>query len=110
MKDTTPPAFAAPFVPAQPTARSLSRTHRTTAFSQRLLVHWDPETGWAHLAVAEPGGANPRFAGFHRFPSGDTDSVLAALTEAGWDAGQPTELEDGMLGVRARPGREREGR
>lgn len=103
MNHTTPTAFA---VPARPKARNPSRT----GLSQRLLVHWDRETGWAHLAVAEPDGTNPRFAGFHRFPSGTTESVLTELTRAGWDVGNAVELGDGMLGVRARPRYEREGR
>ncbi|GAA1957863.1 hypothetical protein [Amycolatopsis minnesotensis] len=111
MNDTTPTAFAVPAafaVPPQPKARNPSRAPRNAALPQRLLVHWDRETGWAHLAVAEPDGANPRFAGFHRFPNGDTGSVLATLTEAGWDVGRAAELGDGMLGVQARPVHDRE--
>jgi hypothetical protein len=49
----------------------------------RLVVRWDRETGWGHLAIAGTGTGAPRFVGFHRFVNGGDDTVLAELATAG---------------------------
>jgi hypothetical protein len=49
----------------------------------RLVVRWDRETGWGHLAIVEPGAARARFTGFHRFADGDPVTVIAELVAAG---------------------------
>jgi hypothetical protein len=49
-----------------------------------LVVRWERETGWAHLAIAVPGAARARFVGFHRFAGGGAETVLAELAAAGF--------------------------
>jgi hypothetical protein len=53
------------------------------AGTARVVVRWDHETGWAHLAVAAPGADRARFVGFHRFADGGADTVVAELAAAG---------------------------
>jgi len=47
----------------------------------RLVIRWDRETGWGHLAIAETNTGAARFVGFHRFADGGDDTVLAELRE-----------------------------
>lgn len=53
------------------------------AGTARVVVRWDRETGWAHLAVEVPGGGPARFVGFHRFAEGSVDVVVRDLAAVG---------------------------
>ena len=62
-----------------------------------LVVRWERETGWAHLAIAVPGAARARFVGFHRFTGGGAETVLAELAAAGFvTASKPRRADDLM--------------
>ena len=63
----------------------------------RLVVRWDRETGWGHLAIAAPGVDRLRFAGFHQFASGGTETVLAELADAGCVIASLPRVDDGDL-------------
>jgi hypothetical protein len=65
----------------------------------RLVVRWDRETGWAHLAFAAPGAGAPRFAGFHQFTAGGAETVAAELAAAGCVTGAPSPAGDGMMTI-----------
>jgi hypothetical protein len=65
----------------------------------RLVVRWDRETGWAHLALAVPGTGTARFAGFHQFSAGGADTVVAELAAVGCVAGVPSPAEDGLMAI-----------
>jgi hypothetical protein len=68
----------------------------------RLVVRWDGETGWAQLAVAEPGVERPRFVGFHRFAGGAPEAVLTELAAAGCvTASAPRADDDGLMEIDA---------
>lgn len=63
----------------------------------RLVVRWDRETGWAHLAIAVPDAARPRFVGFHRFTDGAADAVLAELAAAGCVTASTPRHDDDLM-------------
>jgi hypothetical protein len=67
----------------------------------RLVVRWDRETGWAHVAVAEPGTDGARFAGFHRFAAGGAEAVVAELAAAGCVTAPPLRVDDELMEVEA---------
>jgi hypothetical protein len=67
----------------------------------RLVVRWDRETGWAHLAFAVPGAKTARFAGFHQFSAGGADTVVAELAAAGCVTGVPSPAADGLMAIEA---------
>ncbi|MFL6121179.1 hypothetical protein [Actinophytocola sp.] len=73
--------------------------HGTAA--ARLVVRWDGETGWAHLAVAVSEIGRLRFAGFHRFANGSTEAVLAELAAAGCVTASEPRLDDDLLEIDA---------
>ena len=56
---------------------------RDGAVATAIVVRWDRETGWGHLAVVVPGAGRARFAGFHRFADGDPVAVVAELVASG---------------------------
>ncbi|GAB1511303.1 hypothetical protein [Actinophytocola sp. KF-1] len=68
-----------------------------------LVVRWDRETGWAHLAVAAPGAERPRFTGFHRFADGDPVAVVAALVASGFAATTAPRADGDVVEVVVRP-------
>jgi hypothetical protein len=53
------------------------------AGTARVIVRWDVETGWAHLAVDARGDGPARFVGFHLFAGGGADVVAAELAAGG---------------------------
>jgi hypothetical protein len=53
------------------------------AGTARVVVRWDMETGWAHLAVDAGGDWPTRFVGFHRFAEGGVDVVAGELAAGG---------------------------
>jgi len=65
----------------------------------RLVVRWDRETGWAHLALAAPGTGTARFAGFHQFSTGGAETVAAELAAAGCVTGAPSPAGDGLMTI-----------
>ncbi|MEV7042332.1 hypothetical protein [Amycolatopsis sp. NPDC051061] len=67
----------------------------------RLVVRWDRETGWAHLAIAVPGTEPTRFAGFHRFAGGSAEAVAAELAAAGCVSAPPLHLDDSLSEIEA---------
>jgi hypothetical protein len=77
------------------------RRHRGTVPAARLVVRWDRETGWAHLAVAGPGTGRARFAGFHRFSGGGSDAVAAELAAAGCVTAPPSRVDDHLMEIEA---------
>jgi hypothetical protein len=75
-----------------------SSDHAATA---RVVVRWDGETGWAHLAIAEPGDRCARFVGFHQFAGGGADAVVAELASAGCVIASAPRLDDDMMEIEA---------
>lgn len=67
----------------------------------RLVVRWECETGWAHLAIAEPGAGRARFAGFHRFSGGGEQAVVAELAAAGCVVASPSRVDDELMEIEA---------
>ncbi|MEU0796755.1 hypothetical protein ABZ342_42395 [Amycolatopsis sp. NPDC005961] len=80
--------------------RVLRETHTVTGIA-RLIVRWDRETGWAHLAIAVPGSGLACFAGFHRFAGGSTEAVAAELAAAGCVSAPPLHLDDMLSEIEA---------
>ncbi|WP_370964146.1 hypothetical protein [Amycolatopsis sp. cg9] len=78
----------------------LRETH-TVAGPTRLIVRWDRETGWAHLAIAVPGAGPACFAGFHRFAGGSAGAVAAELAAAGCASAPPLHLDDALSEIEA---------
>jgi hypothetical protein len=66
-----------------------------------MVVRWDGETGWAHLAVAEPGAGRARFVGFHRFAGGGADAVVAELAAAGCVTASGPRRADDLMEIEA---------
>lgn len=66
-----------------------------------LVVRWDRETGWAHLAIAGAGTSVPRFAGFHQFAAGATEVVVAELAAAGCVTAPARLVDDGLMEIEA---------
>jgi hypothetical protein len=81
------------------------RQEAVAAAVTRLVVRWDRETGWAQVAVAEPGAARARFAGFHQFTGGGADTVVAELAAAGCVTADPVRADDGLMEIEAVLGR-----
>jgi hypothetical protein len=81
------------------TLTPLLRGSSAAAETVRLVVRWDRETGWAHVAVAEPGGT--RFAGFHRFAGGGAEAVVAELAAAGCVTAPPLRVDDELMEIEA---------
>lgn len=71
------------------------------AGTARLVVRWDRETGWAHVAIAEPGADSARFVGFHRFAEGRAEAVIAELTGAGCVTASAPRLDDELMEIDA---------
>jgi hypothetical protein len=67
----------------------------------RLVVRWDRENGWAHLAVVVPGSGRARFAGFHRFTGGSTEAVVAELGTAGCVTASAPRVDDELMEIEA---------
>lgn len=67
----------------------------------RLVVRWDRETGWAHLAIAVPDSGSARFAGFHRFTGGGIEAVLTELAAAGCVTGSAQRIDDELMEIEA---------
>lgn len=82
------------------TLTPLLRGGSVAAGTVRLLVRWDRETGWAHVAVAEP-GAGARFAGFHRFAGGGAEAVVAELAAAGCVTAPALRVDDELMEIEA---------
>lgn len=78
----------------------LRETHPVAGIS-RLIVRWDRETGWAHLAIAVPGTGPVCFAGFHRFAGGTAEAVAAELAVAGCLSAPPLHLDDHLSEIEA---------
>lgn len=85
------------------TATTLTQVLREThaARTTRLVVRWDRETGWAHLAIAVPGSGPVCFAGFHRFSGGSAEAVAAELAAAGCVSAPPLHLDDTLSEIEA---------
>lgn len=86
------------------TASTLTQVLRetdTVAGITRLIVRWDRETGWAHLAIAVPGSGPACFVGFHRFAGGSAQAVAAELATAGWASAPPLHLDDMLSEIEA---------
>ncbi|WP_410675289.1 hypothetical protein [Amycolatopsis sp. cmx-4-68] len=86
------------------TATTLTRVLRDSppvAGAARLVVRWDRETGWAHLAVAMAGTEIACFAGFHRFAGGSAEAVAAELAASGCVCAPPLHLDDGLSEIEA---------
>lgn len=83
------------------TLTQVLRDTRPTTGTTRLIVRWDRETGWAHLAIAVPGTEQTRFAGFHRFTGGTTDAVAAELAAAGCVSAPPLHIDDTLSEIEA---------
>ncbi|MEC3976325.1 hypothetical protein [Amycolatopsis sp. H20-H5] len=66
----------------------------------RLLVCWDRETGWGHVAAELSDGARPAFLAFHRFSGGDWQTVCAPFVAAGYMVLAEYDRDDGLLEVR----------
>ncbi len=108
---THPPSARAPWcvlfaVPkgSRLTATTLTQVLRethTVAGITRLIVRWDRETGWAHLAIAVPGAGPTCFAGFHRFAGGSAKAVAAELAAAGCVSAPPLHLDDTLSEIEA---------
>ena len=77
------------------------RHHTGAVPAARLVVRWDRETGWAHLAVAVPGAGRARFAGFHQFASGGTEVVVAELAAAGCVTASAPRTDDEFMEIEA---------
>jgi hypothetical protein len=76
--------------------------HRgSAAGTARVVVRWDRETGWAHLAVALPDTGATRFVGFHRFAEGGPDAVVAELADAGCVTASAPRLDDELMEIEA---------
>ncbi len=72
-------------------------TLTTLTHDTALVVRWDRETGWGHLAVVVLGAERPRFRCFHRFAEGDPVAVVAELVASGCvPAGAPRRVDDLM--------------
>lgn len=71
------------------------------AGAARLVVRWDRETGWAHLAIAVPGAGRAGFAGFHRFAGGGAEAVVAELAAAGCVTASGPRLDDELMEIEA---------
>lgn len=67
----------------------------------RLVVRWDPETGWAHVAVTDSPTEGMRFAGFHRFAGGAAEAVTAELAAAGCVTAPPLRVDDHLMEIEA---------
>jgi hypothetical protein len=67
----------------------------------RVIVRWDRETGWAHLAVDVPGAGPARFVGFHRFAEGGVDAVVAELAAGGCVDASASRLDDELMEIEA---------
>jgi hypothetical protein len=94
--------FAVPkgsFLTATTLTQVLRETH--AARTTRLVVRWDRETGWAHLAIAVPGSGPVCFAGFHRFSGGSAEAVAAELAAAGCVSAPPLHLDDALSEIEA---------
>lgn len=86
------------------TATTLTQVLRETpaaAGTTRLVVRWDRETGWAHLAIAVPGSGPVRFGGFHRFSGGSAEAVAAELAALGCVSAPPLHLDDTLSEIEA---------
>lgn len=86
------------------TATTLTRVlrdSRPVAGTARLVVRWDRETGWAHLATALTGTEIACFAGFHRFAGGSAEAVAAELAAAGCVCAPPLHLDEGISEIEA---------
>jgi hypothetical protein len=84
------------------TLAQVFRRHPDTdpaAGTVRLVVRWDRETGWAHLAIAAPDTGRARFAGFHRFAGGSADAVLAELAAAGCVTASEPRLDGDLMEI-----------
>jgi hypothetical protein len=95
--------FAAPkgsHLTATTLTQVLRETH-TVAGITRLIVRWDRETGWAHLAIAVPGTGPACFAGFHRFAGGSAEAVATELAAAGCVSAPPLHLDDMLSEIEA---------
>lgn len=66
----------------------------------QLLICWDRETGWGHIATEPPRATSPRFVAFHRFCTGDPKTVCAPFVAAGYTVLAQRDLADGLLEVR----------
>lgn len=78
----------------------LRETHTVTGIT-RLIVRWDRETGWAHLAIAVSSSGPVCFAGFHRFAGGSAEAVAAELAAAGCLSAPPLHLDDMLSEIEA---------
>lgn len=83
-----------------PLLRSGSATVPATG-TVRLVVRWDRETGWAHVAVADPDTGGARFAGFHRFSGGGAEAVAADLAAAGCVTAPALRVDDELMEIEA---------
>jgi hypothetical protein len=83
------------------TLTQVLRETRPVTGTTRLIVRWDRETGWAHLAIAVPGTERARFAGFHRFTRGTAEAVAAELATAGCVSAPPLHLDDALSEIEA---------
>jgi hypothetical protein len=83
------------------TLTQVLRDTRPTTGTTRLIVRWDRETGWAHLAIAVPGTERARFAGFHRFTSGTAEAVATELAAVGCVSAPPLHLDDSLSEIEA---------
>jgi hypothetical protein len=83
------------------TLTQVLRETRTVTGTTRLIVRWDRETGWAHLAIAVPGTGPVCFAGFHRFAGGSAAAVAAELATAGYVSAPPLHLDDMLSEIEA---------
>ena len=83
------------------TLTQVLRDTRPTTGATRLIVRWDRETGWAHLAIAVPGTERARFAGFHRFARGTAVAVAAELAAAGCVSAPPLHVDDTLSEIEA---------
>jgi hypothetical protein len=81
--------------------RVFRRDQDTVAETVRLVVRWDRETGWAHLAIAVPGTGSARFAGFHQFADGDAGTVLTELAAAGCVIATDPRADDDLMELEA---------
>ncbi|MFC4852676.1 hypothetical protein [Actinophytocola glycyrrhizae] len=67
----------------------------------RLVVRWDRETGWAHVATVVPGTGRTRFTGFHQFAGGDPAAVVAELVASGCVTTSQPRRDDDLMEVHA---------
>jgi len=78
-----------------------SEAVRVAGTTAGVVVRWDRETGWAHLAIAVPGAGPARFVGFHRFAEGGEEAVVAELAAAGCVTASAPRLDDELMEIEA---------